>query len=76
MEPIESSPEPNPNPVPDKAAQQTKGEKVAVGWMGYFDTVSKILAGVAFAAWMVEEWTGIKILLFVAIVTGIADFFI
>ena len=70
-----NSPDPMPKQIPDKPAQRTESNEVAVGGMGYFDTVSKVLAGIAFAAWMIEEWTGIKILLFAAILTGTADVF-
>lgn len=41
----------------------------------YFDNFSKLLAGLAFVVWMIEEWNHKRIFLFVAIVFGVVDVF-
>jgi hypothetical protein len=43
----------------------------------YFDNVSKLIGGIAFVCWMIQEWIlpSNRIFLFIAIVLGLADVF-
>jgi hypothetical protein len=73
--PDEKLPDPTGDQVTNKPAKPSKKKKVPQSKLKYFDTFSKVLAGIAFVAWMVQEWTGVRAFLFIAIVIGLADVF-
>ena len=52
-------------------------KKSRQSFLDYFDNVAKLLTGIAFVSWMIQEWVipHDKIFLFVAIVFGLADVF-
>jgi hypothetical protein len=65
--------------LPDKIAKpnsENEAQNKSTLW-DYFDNVSKLLGGIAFVCWMIQEWVlpHNRIFLFIAILFGLADIF-